>query len=64
MARKETWRLGDAAAKRSAIKRTLQRGERSSNAQTAFRYGGSPGRASGDGDSQDSRGSSHTIDST
>jgi hypothetical protein len=34
------------------------------NAQRRHRYGGSPGRASGDGDSQDSRGSSHTIDST
>ena len=34
------------------------------NSQRRHRYGGSPGRASGDGDSQDSRGSTHTIDAT
>src|SRR5919204_14130 len=34
------------------------------NAQRRHRYGGSPGRASGDGDSQSARGSSHTIDQT
>jgi len=34
------------------------------NAQRRHRYGGSPGRTSGDGDSPDSRGSGHTVDST
>jgi hypothetical protein len=34
------------------------------NAQRRHRYGGSPGRASGDGDSIDSRGSAHSIDTT
>jgi hypothetical protein len=34
------------------------------NAQRRHHYGGSPGRASGDGDSPDSRGSTHTIDAT
>jgi hypothetical protein len=33
-------------------------------AQRRHHYGGSPGRTSGDGDSPDSRGSSHTIDAT
>jgi hypothetical protein len=34
------------------------------NAQRRHEYGGSPGRASGDGDSPHSRGGSHTIDVT
>jgi hypothetical protein len=34
------------------------------NAQRRHRYGGAPGRTSGDGDSIDSRGSSHTVDVT
>jgi hypothetical protein len=34
------------------------------NAQRKHRYGGSPGRASGDGDSPDSRGATHSIDAT
>lgn len=34
------------------------------NAQRRHRYGGSPGRASGSSDSPDSRGSTHTVDST
>jgi hypothetical protein len=33
-------------------------------AQRRARYGGSPGRASGDGDSPDSRGTAHAIDTT
>ena len=34
------------------------------NAQRRHRYGGSPGRASGDGDSIDARGAAHSIDAT
>lgn len=34
------------------------------NAQRRHRYGGSPGRTSGDGDSIDSRGAAHTVDAT
>jgi hypothetical protein len=34
------------------------------NAERRHRYGGSPGRASGDGDSPHSNGTAHTIDTT
>jgi hypothetical protein len=34
------------------------------NAQRRAHYGGSPGRASGDGDSPHSNGTAHTIDAT
>jgi hypothetical protein len=34
------------------------------NAQRRHRYGGSPGRASGDGDSPQSNGTTHTLDVT
>jgi len=34
------------------------------NAQRRHRYGGAPGRASGESDSADSRGSTHTVDVT
>lgn len=34
------------------------------NAERRARYGGSPGRSSGDGDSPHSRGGAHTIDQT
>ena len=36
----------------------------SANAQRRHKYGGSPGRASGDGDSPHSNGTAHTVDVT